>query len=145
MNELYEIRSDATGIKSFVGTLGKELKRRLNANLEPEKRINVRFTENPSDRYYHLIWELSGSQYTFSGNFSIHQKNREGSDLTIDRFPGVSVRNGEGWAEPRASQTELELAKEMDAATEQFLITKFGESTSKRGNGCPIYKGKLPG
>jgi hypothetical protein len=106
-------------------------------------KIEVRWNQNESGSYYALYWGYSGEQYNFWGEFTI-EKPRESLELIIDRFPGVEIHPNGNWAAPKGSTEELRIAAEMEEYVKSFLDGKFGMSTSRRGNGCPIYKAELP-
>ncbi len=143
---LYLIDHKAKGLRGFVGNLGRKLESELvdkfNGRIERHK-IGVKYDESSSSDFFELAWSYRGAQYNFSGGFFLN-KSFNSFELVIDRSPGVKVYSNFNWASPSADPTELRIAADMEEAVKGFLDEEFGESTSTRGNGCPIYRTVLP-
>ena len=143
---LFGIDDKSKGLRGFVRDLEHKLEEELVDRFSgrvKEDKIDVRYIESHPYHLFQLFWFYNGSKYDFSGAFFL-EKQDDGLELTIERFPGVVTHDNSKWPYPRASPNELRIAADMEEVVKGFLDERFGESTSKRVNGCPIYRTYLP-
>ena len=146
MAALWEITSEAIGLRGFIRDLGQKLEDELTEQfreLVVKHKIRVWQNSDKRDRYFVLGWSYNGWQYNFSGEFSIEQEDLNSPMLTIDRYLGVRVKSNSNLAIPTADPEELRTAADMENFVTEFLKMRFGDPIKKRGNGCPIYEAKL--
>jgi len=149
MPELWRIDYNSPGLRGFVGELGRDLeekvRKKFQKRVKEDYNISVKFGDNNMQTYFALYLVYSGQQNNHTMEFTIEQKNHENpEELVIDRFPGVSIHSNSNWASPMSGIEELRNAADMSDEMDRFLEGKFGKSVGERGNGCPLYRTKLP-
>ena len=134
---------EAKGLLGLIRDTGRKLGERLKNFEKGDFSTRVSYHYDGRSNSGGLEWAYRVSQYEFSGGFSLAESN-ETSEVIIDGFQSVSIENGSNWARPTARPIELRKVADISEDVTKFLVEEFGESTSKRGNGCPLYKTKLP-
>jgi len=136
MDSLWELWN-TRGILGFVGDLGWKLQEELTSK---NQFVRVGFSEvyDPR-RMFILEWEYKN---IFSGQIMIDDGKDNGTDLTIDRFYGLSpVLDETGKIEPFCPE-ELRMAVKIYENVGEFLEKKYGKPISEDG-GKSRYKTQL--
>jgi len=136
MDSLWELWN-TRGIDGFVGNLGRELQEEL-INKNQFVRVGFSRVYDPR-RAFILEWEYKN---IFSGQIMIDDGKDNGTDLTIDKFYGLSpIVDETGKIEPFCPE-ELRMAIKTYENIRDFLDKKYGKPISENG-GRSRYKAQL--
>jgi hypothetical protein len=139
------IPSEAKGLVGLIRDTGVKLEKRLQEKFPRQDNRGTRLTYHydPRSDSGGLEWSYDIQDYLASSSLSFEMSEERPEVVIIDEFDGVHIEAERGLARSRAWPEELRRVADISEEVTLFLTEEFGKSTSKRGNGCPIYRARL--